>query len=210
MRRSRVHNGKDSSRHLRDCRDDVRIGSTPAEIAAHALPNLVVVELHMIGAQIGTYCTRPASLGLAQHSDRRADLSGRTVAALERVVCDERLLERVQVLTICQPLDSDDLDILMRDGEREAAVGTPTIKQDGTGSALTVVAAFLGTSESETFAQQVQERRPGIDEKLMYCSIHLKGDLKFHSSRVSLCTLCRCYVVSRSLIPSAASLWTLP
>jgi hypothetical protein len=92
----------------------------------------------------------------------------------------------MQVLTICQPLDRDDLGVLMCDGEREAAVYTPTIEQDSTGTALSVVAALLGTGKSETFAQRVQERRPGIDEKPMRCPIHQEGDLNIHSSCASL------------------------
>jgi hypothetical protein len=80
-----------------------------------------------------------------------------------------------------QPLDGDDLDVLMRDGEGEAAIDASPVEQDGAGAALPVVAALLGTGESETFAQRVQERGAGIDEKLVCCSIHLKGDGMIHT-----------------------------
>src|SRR5437879_10231002 len=70
----------------------------------------------------------------------------------------------------------------MRDGEGEAAIHAPTVEQDGTGATLTVVAALLGTGESQTFAQRVQERRAGIDDKSMRCPVHPEGDLKIHSS----------------------------
>jgi len=139
----------------------------------------------MISVQIGAHRAWPAGLGLAQHAGRRAELSRRTVAALECVVRDERPLEGMQGLAICKPLDGDDLGVLVRDGEREAAVYTPAIEQDGTGTALTVVAAFLGTGESETFTQRVQERRPGIDDKPMRCPVHPQGDLKVHSQCAS-------------------------
>src|SRR5713226_3361121 len=135
----------------------------------------------MIGVQIGTHRAWPASLDLVQHADRRADLSRRTVAALECVVRNERLLEGMQGFAIYEPLNGDDLGVLMRDGEREATVDTPTIEQDGTGTALPVVTALLGTGESETFAQRIQERRPGIDEKPVRCPVHAEGDLKVHS-----------------------------
>src|SRR5207248_1192825 len=120
MRHSHVRSGKDSWYHLLDCRDDVGIRGAPTEIATHALPNLVVIECYMVGVQIGAYRTRPAVLGLAQHPDRRADLSRRTVAALECIVSNERPLEGVQILTVGEPFDRDDLGVLMRDGEREA------------------------------------------------------------------------------------------
>jgi len=87
----------------------------------------------------------------------------------------------VQVLIIGKPLDRDDLGILMCDGEREAAVHAPTIKQDGTGAALPVVAAFLRTGKPKVLAQGVKERRSGIDRKLVGCSIHLQSDRKIHS-----------------------------
>src|SRR6266516_425092 len=167
----------------------------PAEIAAHALSDLIVVEGDVIGVQIGAHRTRPASFGLAQHTDRRANLSRRAVAALKCVVRDERPLEGVQGLAICKPLDGDDLGVLVRDGECEAAIHTTTIEQDGTGAALTVVAALLGTGESETFAQRVQECRPGIDEKPMRCPVHAEDVLIY-----------TCYFVSGSLALTTASL----
>src|SRR6266516_3311793 len=188
MHHSHVRSGKDSLLHLRYGRDDICVCSTAAEIAAHALADLIVVERHMISVQIGAHCTRPALLGLAQHPNGRADLSRRAVAALECIVRNERPLERVQVLTVCQPFDRHDQGVLMRDREREAAVHAPAIEQDSTGAALPMIAAFLGTSKPETFAQRIQECRPGIDGKLMYSSVHPQSDLNIHSSCVSLLT----------------------
>jgi hypothetical protein len=80
---------------------------------------------------------------------------------------DKRSLQRVQVLIAGDPLDRDDLGTLMCDGESEATVYSPAIKQNGTGPALPVVTALLWTGESEMLAQRIQERRPGIDEKLV-------------------------------------------
>jgi hypothetical protein len=99
---------------------------------------------------------------------------------LEGVVFDERPLQRVQVLIIGEPLDRDNLGILMRDSEGEAAVHTPAIKQNSTGAALPVVAPFLRAGEPKVLAQCVKERRAGIDGKLVGCSIHPQGDRKIH------------------------------
>jgi hypothetical protein len=42
---------------------------------------------------------------------------------------DERLLERMQVLaTFRQALDGDDLSVLVRDGEGQAAVDAPAVE----------------------------------------------------------------------------------
>src|SRR5215469_10219777 len=182
MHRSHVRSEKDSSRslllpitnkalastlrvcrsdryYLRDRRDDIGIGRTAAEIAAHALADLLIVEGDVLSSQIGAHRAGPASLDLAQHPNRRAELSRRAVAALEGVMGDERLLQRVQVLAISQPLNRDDLGVLVRDGERQAAIDASPVKQDGAGATLPVVAALLGAGEAEPLAQRVQQRR---------------------------------------------------
>src|SRR5262249_12070023 len=112
-----------------------------------------VIKRDVRSRQIGADHTGPASLGLAQHADCRADLSRRAVATLEGVVCDERSLERVQVLPVGKPLDRDDLGVLMGNGEAEATGDPPPIKQDGTGTALPMVTALLGAGKPETLAQ---------------------------------------------------------
>src|SRR5947199_10002433 len=148
-----VRSGKASSLYLRYSRHDIRIRSAPAEIATHALTNLIVAEHDMLGVQIGAHRTGPAGLDLAQHTNGRADLPRCTVTALEGVLFDKRSLQWVQVLITGESLDRDDLGTLMCDGEGEATVHPPAIKQNGTGAALPMVAALLGTGESETLAQ---------------------------------------------------------
>ena len=64
---------------LLDRRDDVGVRPAAAEIAAHQFANFV-------GAR---------RLTLGNQARGGADLSRRTVAALERVVVDERLLQRM-------------------------------------------------------------------------------------------------------------------
>lgn len=59
---------------LRDCRDDIGVGPTPAKIAAHALADLVVVKGDMVRCQIGAHRARPTGLSLAQHANCRANL----------------------------------------------------------------------------------------------------------------------------------------
>jgi hypothetical protein len=135
----------------------------------------------MLGVQIGAHRAGPTGLDLAQHTDGRADLPWSTLTALEGVVFDKRPLQRVKVLTIGKPLDCDDLGILMCDRESEAAIHAPTIEQNGTGTALPMVAAFLRTGKPQVLAKYVKERRSGIDGKLMRCSIHPQSDGKIHT-----------------------------
>ena len=81
---------------------------------------------------------------------------------------DERLLEGVQVFAICrQPLDGDDLGVLMRDGEGEAAIDTSPVEQDGAGTTLPMIAALLGAGESKPFTQRVRcSRFPPVVARL--------------------------------------------
>src|SRR5581483_6694063 len=172
MHLSRVHSGKDSLRCLLNRWNDVRVRGAATEVAAHALANLVIVQRYMLRVQIFTDRARPALLGLAQHANSRANLSGSTVAALERIVFNESPLEGVQVPIIRQSLNRDDLRILMCNGEGEAAIYAPTIEQDGAGPALPVIATLLGTSNSQTLTQRIQQCCAGIANKAMLYSIH--------------------------------------
>src|SRR5258708_1695959 len=213
MRHVRVRSGKDSSGclllyslgplrllcllgNLPDRRNNSGIGGAAAEIAAHALADLLIVEDDVLSRQISAHHAGPTGLDLAQHADRRAELSRGTVATLKGVVCDERLLEGVQVVAIGrQPLDGDDLGVLVRDGEGQAAIDASPVEQDGAGAALPVVAALLGAGESEPLAQRIQQRGAGINGKPVYRPVHPQRDLKIHN----VCLLWPLLVTSRRL-----------
>ena len=94
---------------------------------------------------------------LVEHADRGAQLPGRAIAALERVVLDERPLQRVQLAVLGESLDRDHLCAVVRDGERQAGVDAAAIEQHGAGAALAVVAALLGAGEPELLAQHVEQ-----------------------------------------------------
>jgi hypothetical protein len=99
---------------------------------------------------------------------------------------DECLLEGVQVVAICrQPLDGDDLGILVRDGEGQAAIDASPIEQDGAGAALPVVAALLGAGESEPLAQRIQQRGGRINGQPVGRPVHPQRDLKVHCVYIS-------------------------
>src|SRR5258708_9154295 len=78
---------------LSDRRDNIVIAGAAPQIAAHTLPDLLVGEGDVRSRQIIAHRAGPTGLGLAQHADRRAELARGTVAALEGVMVDERLLE---------------------------------------------------------------------------------------------------------------------
>src|SRR5262249_60471993 len=93
-----------------------------------ALPPLAVLSGGggpLRGGYVPGYMAGPPRLGLLEHSDRRDNLAGRAVAALERVMLDERPLHRVQLAPCCEPLGRDDLRPVMRDGQRPTADAAP-------------------------------------------------------------------------------------
>src|SRR5438045_9239039 len=71
--------------NLPNRRDNIGVGGAAAEIAAHALADLLIVEGDVRSRQIVAHRAGPAGLALAQHADRRAELARGTVAALEGV-----------------------------------------------------------------------------------------------------------------------------
>src|SRR6266404_3845254 len=85
---------------LLDGGHDVRVGSATAEVAAHLFADL--------GVGVG--------VPFAEEPDAGADLPGGAVAALEGVVLDERLLQRVQPVSLGQAFDRRDLDAGVHDG----------------------------------------------------------------------------------------------
>ena len=71
------------------------------------------------------------------------ELSGRAIAALECIMSDERLLQRMQRAVLGQPFHGGDGTPLGHQRERQAAVDAPAVDQDRARAALAVVAAFL-------------------------------------------------------------------
>src|SRR3954470_22142176 len=71
-----ISNGRIGLPRLFDCRDDVRVGRAAADVAGHELPDVLDV--------------------LPDRCDRRHDLPRRAEPALQGVLVDERLLDRVQ------------------------------------------------------------------------------------------------------------------
>src|SRR5262245_20555561 len=131
-----AHTRRGSSTYLRlsvhrllDGRDDVGVGAAPADVAAHQFANL-----------IGR--ARPA---LGYQANGGAELPRRAIPALERIVLDERLLERVQCISARKPLHGGDLRPILHDRERQARIDPAAVDQHGAGTALAVITAFFGS-----------------------------------------------------------------
>jgi hypothetical protein len=128
----------------------------PADVPAHLFAHLVV------GLRVP----------LREQPDRGADLAGRAVAALERIVLDERGLNRVQLLAFRQAFDRRHLAANNCDREREARVRAAPIEEHGAGATLAVVAPLLGAGQVEHLAQRVEKCHSWFDDQLAVCAVN--------------------------------------
>ena len=69
---------------------------------------------------------------------------------------DKCRLHGVKISWRTQAFNGGDLGPLMHDCKRQAGIKPATIDQHGTGSALSVIATFLGTDQMQIFTQSVQ------------------------------------------------------
>src|ERR1700733_4653535 len=134
-RRGRRHRGS-----------DLRVSRAAADVAAHPLADLLI--------------GRRMALTDAAHSGH--DLAGGTEAALERVLVDKRLLDRMKPAVRGQPLDGSDLPPVCAGGQHHAGVHALTVQQDRAGPALAPVAALLGARQPEMLTQKVEQAGPRV------------------------------------------------
>ncbi|GGN44710.1 hypothetical protein GCM10010842_33580 [Deinococcus daejeonensis] len=114
-----------------DRRDDVHVRAAPAQVAAHPIPDLGVRQVRL-ALNVRRDVTRHAPADLPQHPHRGTDLPRRAVPALETVVIEERLLQRVKVPGRAQALCRHDLRAVIRGRQSQAGQNALTVDQDGT------------------------------------------------------------------------------
>src|ERR1700761_4918777 len=108
---------------------NVRISATAADVAAHALPELGVAELHR-HVQVARDVARDSGFDFFKYRYRGANLAWCAIAALIAIVLDESCLHWMQPLWSAEPLDCGDLVALMHDRERQAGIDPPAINDD--------------------------------------------------------------------------------
>ena len=65
-----------------------------------------------------------------------------------------------------ESFDSDDIPILILDGERQTGIDPFAIDQDGAGTASALVTAFLGAHEAKVIPKQIKKRCPDVSRSL--------------------------------------------
>src|SRR5262249_28254117 len=113
----------------------------------------------------------PAIANLIEERLSRQDHAGNAVAALHRPMRDERLLQRMQILGIAEPLDGHDLASGALRRKQDAGVHRLAVEQHGTHATLRLKAVLLTARESDLMAQDVQQRPVLFDVEFVALSV---------------------------------------
>src|SRR5262249_47202877 len=89
------------------------------------------------------------------------DQAGSAEPALHRTRLDERLLHRVELLAVGQPLDRDDRAALGLAARDQARADEDTVEVDRARPALALLAGVLGAGQPEPLAQHVEQALAG-------------------------------------------------
>src|SRR6185437_3993601 len=104
------------------------------------------------------------------------DLPGGAVAALVGILLEEGRLHRMELTGNPDPLDGDDLVLLVSDGEREAGILPAAIDMHRAGAALPVIAALLCPGELEGLAQAIKQGGAWIDLHYATLAVDVQRD----------------------------------
>src|SRR4051794_22384917 len=130
--------------------DDVRIGATAADVAAHVLADFLA----------------GASPSLLDQCGRGHDLPRRAVAALEGIVFDESRLNGTEPAILGQAFDCGDRAAVLHDSQQKTGVHPPPVDQHRAGPTLAMVTAFFRSGQTEIETQKIEQARPGSDVEL--------------------------------------------
>ena len=94
------------------------------------------------------------------HHARRAE------AALQAVLLQEAVLDRVELAVLLQALDGRDLAAVGLHGEHGAGLHGHAVEQHRAGAAVGGVAADVGAGEAQVLAEQVDQQQARLDLRL--------------------------------------------
>src|SRR2546421_5119100 len=161
-----------SSSRIADLADgsaDVGISGAAAEVAAHPLADLRVA----------------GSVSFFKQSNRRHNLTGRAIAALEGIMGKEGALHGMQLRAFGQSLDGRHLMAFAGDRKRQACQDTSPVDPDRACAAGPLVATLLGADKIQVFAQGVEQACARIEQEGRHLTIDTERDL--HRLRARMC-----------------------
>ena len=140
----------------------VRSGATVVELIRGRLDRLEDVPVAGAAADVALQSLLDLGVGrmrvLAQQRGRAHQHAGRAVAALERVVVRECLLELRQLLAVGEPFDRLDARAVGLDGEQHAALDERAVDDHGARAAVARVAADVAAGQVEVVADEMDQQ----------------------------------------------------
>jgi hypothetical protein len=100
---------------------------------------------------------------------------------LEAVLLQEGFLNGMELPFLCQPLDGHEARAVGLYGQHEARTYAQAVQKDRAGAAHSMLAADVRTPQSELSAQEVHQRGPRLDERLVGHSINGQANLSRRS-----------------------------
>src|SRR5579884_838444 len=140
--------------------DDVLVAGAATEVAVQRLSNLRLV---------GT----PIAL---EQVDRRHDHSRRAIPALQAVLLDESLLDRMKRSIARQSLDGGEGGAVELDGKEGARLCRSSIDEDHTGAALAGVTPDMRAGQLQVVAEEVAQQQARLHVSLHPAAIDVQDN----------------------------------
>jgi hypothetical protein len=144
---------------LLDGGHNVGVSAAATDVAAHELADLI----------------RSFRLALRDQTGRRADLPRRAVPALESVVVDERLLQRMQRAVDSEAFNRGDLGTVVHHRKCQAGIDAPSVNEHRAGATLSLIAALFRSGQLQVLAHEIEDRRARIEREGMRGSVDLQA-----------------------------------
>jgi hypothetical protein len=100
---------------------------------------------------------------LLQECVRRHQHAGSTEPALQTMLLFEAFLQRVKLPFLEESLDRKKVRSIRLDGKHRARLDCLAVKDDGASAAVAGVAANVRACQTECFADEMNEEKPGFD-----------------------------------------------
>ena len=143
--------------------DDVLVAGAAAEVGREHVEQLLVADVRLA----------------LEHVDREHQEARRAEAALQAVMIDEGLLQRMQRVAVGEPLDGADLPALRLHREHQAGAHGDVVEDDGAGAADAVLAADMGAGLPAVVADGVDQRAPRLDPDRIVAAVDGERDVDF-------------------------------
>src|SRR5260370_18034734 len=157
------------------------MSSASAEVAAHALAN---------GREIPGLFVEQRQAG--------QNLSGRAIAAWQRVMTNESGLQPMQVVQCPDALDRGDRPAVIGSRKRETGFDPASVCQHGACSTCSHVAALFGTGHAKLVPENIQERVTAWSRDLVIPTVYLERNIDGRARRHEVSSKLSCRSLTKA------------